>query len=113
MLRIANWLFGATVLAGLAWTGWWYALSQGQQAGLDAWFEDRAAQGWQAEYSTIGLTGYPLRLNREITGIRLADNTLIMEGAVPAALLALAVQGLFDVGERWLVPRGLRLRAEA
>jgi osmoprotectant transport system permease protein len=48
-----------------------------------------------------------------LTGIRLADNQLIMEGAVPAALLALAVQGGFDAAERWLVPRGLRLRIEA
>ena len=44
-----------------------------------------------------------------LTGIRLNDIVLIMQGAVPAALLALAVQGLFDLSERWLVPRGLRL----
>ena len=31
------------------------------------------------------------------------------QGAVPAAILALLVQGLFDVSERVLVPRGLRL----
>jgi len=48
-----------------------------------------------------------------LTGIRLADNQLIMEGAVPAALLALAVQGLFDLLERWLVPRGLRIKIDA
>jgi osmoprotectant transport system permease protein len=45
-----------------------------------------------------------------LTGIRLADTSLILQGAVPAALLALAVQGLFEVAERALVPRGLRLR---
>jgi osmoprotectant transport system permease protein len=42
------------------------------------------------------------------TGIRLDDIPLILEGAVPASLLALAVQGLFDVVERFAVPRGLR-----
>jgi osmoprotectant transport system permease protein len=31
-----------------------------------------------------------------------------MEGAVPAALLALGLQGAFDLLERWLVPAGLR-----
>lgn len=42
------------------------------------------------------------------TGIRLDNNQLILEGAIPAALLALLVQGLFELSERWLVPRGLR-----
>ena len=31
-----------------------------------------------------------------------------MLGAVPAALLTLAIQALFEVAERYLVPRGLR-----
>ncbi len=35
-----------------------------------------------------------------ITGIRLDNLGLILEGAVPAALLAIAVQGLFDLIER-------------
>ena len=48
-----------------------------------------------------------------LTGIRLDDLGLILEGAVPAALLALAVQGLFEGIERGLVPRGLRLAARA
>jgi osmoprotectant transport system permease protein len=45
-----------------------------------------------------------------ITGIRLEDYRMILyEGAIPAALLALAVQWAFDLAERFLVPRGLRL----
>jgi osmoprotectant transport system permease protein len=47
-----------------------------------------------------------------LTGIRLDDTRLILEGALPAAALALAVQGLFEIVERLLVPRGLRLRGE-
>jgi osmoprotectant transport system permease protein len=54
----------------------------------------------------IGAGGYGQPI---LTGIRLDDFGLILEGAVPAALLALAVQGLFDLSERLLVPRGLRL----
>jgi osmoprotectant transport system permease protein len=42
------------------------------------------------------------------TGIRLDDVSLILEGAVPASLLALAAQGFFDLLERVLVPKGLR-----
>jgi osmoprotectant transport system permease protein len=54
----------------------------------------------------IGAGGYGQLI---LTGIRLADNARILEGAVPAALMALAVQGLFEAFERLAVPRGLRL----
>jgi len=48
-----------------------------------------------------------------LRGISLVDSALILQGAVPAALLALAVQWGFDLLDRWVVPRGLRLpRAE-
>jgi osmoprotectant transport system permease protein len=57
----------------------------------------------------IGAGGYGQPI---LTGIRLDDYGLILEGAVPAALLALAVQLLFDLSERILIPRGLRLRRE-
>lgn len=58
----------------------------------------------------IGAGGYGQPI---LTGIRLDDTALIMQGAVPAALLALAFQGLFELGERWAVPRGLRLQPSA
>ena len=54
----------------------------------------------------IGAGGYGQPI---LTGIRLADTGQILEGAIPAAAMALAVQGLFDLVERFLVPRGLRL----
>ena len=47
-----------------------------------------------------------------LTGIRLDDVGLILQGAIPAAVLALLVQGLFELGERYLVPRGLRLQVQ-
>jgi len=56
----------------------------------------------------IGAGGYGQPI---LTGIRLDDIGLILEGAIPAALLALLVQGLFEGIERWLTPRGLRLEA--
>ncbi len=54
----------------------------------------------------IGAGGYGQPI---LAGIRLADTGLILEGAVPAALLALATQGLFELLERRVVPGGLRL----
>ncbi|MBB6188641.1 glycine betaine ABC transporter substrate-binding protein [Rhodanobacter sp. MP7CTX1] len=56
----------------------------------------------------IGAGGYGQPI---LTGIRLDDIGLILEGAVPAAVLALLVQGLFEGIERWLTPRGLRIEA--
>lgn len=56
----------------------------------------------------IGAGGYGQPI---LAGIRLDDIGLILEGAVPAALLALAVQGGFELVERGLTPRGLRLVA--
>lgn len=58
----------------------------------------------------IGAGGYGQPI---LTGIRLDDMSLILEGAIPAALLALIVQGVFDLADRVLVPRGLRLDSEA
>jgi osmoprotectant transport system permease protein len=58
----------------------------------------------------IGAGGYGQPI---LTGIRLDSLPLILEGAVPAAGLALAVQGVFALAERALVPRGLRLAATA
>jgi osmoprotectant transport system permease protein len=45
-----------------------------------------------------------------LTGLRLFDVPMILfEGAIPAAVLALVVQGAFDLAERFLVPKGLLL----
>ncbi len=55
----------------------------------------------------IGAGGYGQPI---LTGIRLDDMGLILQGAVPAAALALLVQGAFELLERIVVPRGLRLK---
>lgn len=47
-----------------------------------------------------------------LTGIRLADTGLLLEGALPAAVLALVAEAAFEGLERLVVPRGLRLRPE-
>jgi hypothetical protein len=37
----------------------------------------------------------------------------LVPGALPSALLAILVQGLFELLERTLVPKGLRLKPES
>jgi len=42
-------------------------------------------------------------------GLSLNDHEMILEGAVPVAVLALVVEAVFGWLDRWLIPRGLRL----
>jgi osmoprotectant transport system permease protein len=51
--------------------------------------------------------------NPIMQGIALRDTRLILEGALPAALLALFVEGAFYLLERIVVPKGLRLSSRA
>jgi osmoprotectant transport system permease protein len=55
----------------------------------------------------IGAGGYGEPI---LTGIRLDNFPLILEGAIPAASLALLVQAGFEVAERFALPRGIRPR---
>jgi osmoprotectant transport system permease protein len=58
----------------------------------------------------IGAGGYGQPI---LTGLRQSDHALILEGALPAAALALLLDWLFSLIGRFTVPRGLRLeRAE-
>ena len=44
-----------------------------------------------------------------ISGLNLNDHVTILEGAIPAAVLALLVQWCFDFLDRVLIPKGLRI----
>jgi osmoprotectant transport system permease protein len=56
----------------------------------------------------IGAGGYGAPI---LSGLRLYDVPLILQGAIPAAIMALVVQVGFEAVEPFLVPRGLRLAA--
>jgi osmoprotectant transport system permease protein len=53
----------------------------------------------------VGAGGFGVPIS---TGLGLNDTRLILQGALPAALLAVFVQGGFALLERVVVPRGLR-----
>jgi osmoprotectant transport system permease protein len=57
----------------------------------------------------IGAGGYGQPI---LTGIRLDDVGLILQGAVPAAVLALLVQLIFEGLEKVIIPRGLQIKPE-
>jgi osmoprotectant transport system permease protein len=56
----------------------------------------------------IGAGGYGQPI---LTGIRLNDTALILEGAIPAAVMALVIEALFHFLQTAVTPRGLRLKA--
>jgi osmoprotectant transport system permease protein len=65
--------------------------------------------GGAALGALVGAGGYGQPI---LAGVRLASVPLILEGAIPAALLALAVERIFGLVERAVVSPGLRLRPE-
>ena len=80
----------------------------GQTAGAEV-RSDHAPDRIIGAGATYLITGGAGGLGEPIlSGIQLRRTDLILEGALPAAVLAIAVQGLFDWAERWAVPRGLR-----
>jgi len=62
--------------------------------------------GYAALGGLIGAGGYGQPI---MAGLRLMDAGQMLEGAVPAAILALLVKGGFTLLEKRIVPRGLRL----
>jgi osmoprotectant transport system permease protein len=55
--------------------------------------------------AVIGAGGYGQPI---LTGIRLNDTALILEGALPAAAMALAIEAAFHLLQTAVTPRGLR-----
>ncbi len=53
----------------------------------------------------IGAGGYGERI---VTGLALNDHAMLLAGAIPSAAMALLIELGFRVGERWLLPLGLR-----
>jgi len=56
----------------------------------------------------IGAGGYGERI---VTGLALNDHAMLLAGAIPAAALALLIEGGFRLAERWIIPAGLRQRS--
>jgi len=54
----------------------------------------------------IGAGGYGERI---VTGLALNDHAMLLAGAIPAAVLALLIEGAFRVGERLVMPADLRV----
>ncbi len=61
------------VILALGFAGYWFAAARGIEAGLRAWFEARASEGWVADYGGLGTAGFPGRFETVLSDVMLAD----------------------------------------
>lgn len=65
-------LIGLIVVGFMAWGGWWWFASSSAEKAAIAWFEDRRAEGWQAENSKIVVQGFPNRIDLTVQDLDIA-----------------------------------------
>ncbi|WP_439117971.1 DUF2125 domain-containing protein, partial [Nereida ignava] len=68
-----RWIIGACLAAAVLWAGYWFVGSTAAERGAKAWFADRSAQGWVADYDSIETRGFPSRFDTTINALELAD----------------------------------------
>lgn len=61
------------VVLAVVWSLYWFGAGYLLRAGIAGWFDGRAAQDWQAEFSDIQTKGFPLRHVTTLTNPALAD----------------------------------------
>lgn len=66
-------LLWLVVILALGWSAWWGLGAWNAKRDLQTWLEERRAAGWQAEWDSIKVRGYPTRIDRTITGLTLAN----------------------------------------
>lgn len=67
--------FAIVLIVLVAWTAWWFWLSQQVRERLDLAAEGLRAQGWEVVYSEPVLTGWPFRTRLESAHVRLTAPT--------------------------------------
>ena len=74
-------------------------------------FKTRAAYDWAVEttvYADGGMIGLGGLGNFVYQGVSSNNNTLIIAGAIPAAVLAIVIGALIDLLQRKVTPRGMK-----
>lgn len=61
-IRILLILVGVLIVAGGAYTAYWYGAAAELRAGIDRWSADRRTAGWTVELGEPDITGFPNRL---------------------------------------------------
>ncbi len=55
------------------WSAYWFIGSRGAKAAFAGWFDDRRAEGWQADYADLSVIGFPSRFDTTFTNLAIAD----------------------------------------
>ena len=63
----------AIALAAGGWGGYWMIGSGAQQQSIERWLQNRAQNGWVANYSAVEVRGFPNRFDSTVTDLELAD----------------------------------------
>lgn len=72
------------LLAGsLAWMSWWAFGQVAHEKALTAWIEDRRADGWVADMTSLETAGFPNRFDTTVTDLNLADPGTGVAWSVP------------------------------
>jgi len=82
-----------TILAALAWTGYWYVGAQAMQEGTNRWLADQQKFGWHTKSQKVETGGFPYRFDTKVTGLELADPSAGWSWSAPEfQFLALSYQ---------------------
>jgi len=67
----APWILSLIVVLG--WSGYWVVLRSQLVSRMDAAAEQARAAGWQAEWQSRQISGFPFRLNVTLNGVNVAE----------------------------------------
>ncbi|WP_147125857.1 DUF2125 domain-containing protein [Shimia ponticola] len=79
-MRIVLWLVAAIVAL---WSLYWVVVSQSIERSAAAWFADRTAEGWVAEYDALNTRGFPYSFDTKVETLTLADPATGVVWAAP------------------------------
>lgn len=54
------------LLAAAAYTAYWFHVAGQLRKGIEGWADHRRAQGWQVEWSSLSVGGYPLKVSAHL-----------------------------------------------
>jgi hypothetical protein len=82
-------------------TAAWFAVARGVDGSLRAWFAARTAEGWVAEYASLGTTGFPRRFRTVLTDVTLADPETGLAWSAPRFAFEAAAFRPHRITARW------------
>ncbi|MEM9350376.1 MAG: DUF2125 domain-containing protein [Pseudomonadota bacterium] len=68
-----RWIIWVLAIATIFWSGYWFVAASFIERGATAWFDERRAEGWQAEVASLETSGFPYRFDTRLTDVALAD----------------------------------------